>query len=112
MSHTPQLFGSETSFCPQSMIIPSSDEGVKVSPESRDKDVVHTKEVYHIRDIKQTIFLQRVKDIMVLASDWVTATQTSRQSRSILEWNLNWSTSIYTAICAFIEQHDCNNYNN
>ncbi|KAJ4948119.1 hypothetical protein JOQ06_019659, partial [Pogonophryne albipinna] len=46
------------------MIIPSLDKGVKVCSKSRDKDVVHTKEVNHIRDIKQTIFLQRVKNIM------------------------------------------------
>lgn len=35
----------------------------------RDKDVVHTKEVKHIRDIKQPTFLQRVNNIMVLACD-------------------------------------------
>lgn len=49
------------------MIIPSSNEGVEVCSESRDKDVVHTKEVNDIRGVKQTVFLQRVKNIMVLA---------------------------------------------
>nr|XP_061790661.1 uncharacterized protein LOC133580389 [Nerophis lumbriciformis] len=43
----------------EGMVIPSLDEGVKVSLESRDKDV------HYISDIKQTIYLQRVVDIMI-----------------------------------------------
>uniref|UniRef100_UPI0037E9816A G2/M phase-specific E3 ubiquitin-protein ligase-like n=1 Tax=Semicossyphus pulcher TaxID=241346 RepID=UPI0037E9816A len=40
------------------MMIPSSSEGGKVCLQSREKDVVHTKEVNHIRDVKQAIFFQ------------------------------------------------------
>lgn len=36
---------------------------------SRDKDVVRTKEVHHIRDVEQTAFFQRVKNIVVFACD-------------------------------------------
>ncbi|KAJ8333429.1 hypothetical protein SKAU_G00414370 [Synaphobranchus kaupii] len=78
-----ERLGDHSVCYPIRMIIPSFNEGVKVGPDSRDKYVVHTKEMNHIRDIKQTVLLQRVKNIM-LPQSWSTPTPSYSFPRRLL----------------------------